>query len=116
MEDIRSLSAQSYRVIGLALLTALIHLFVGFQSGFSEFSGFILVLNGLGFIALAAGLYLLPQLANWRNQIRWVLIAYTAVTIVGYFAIVPQPLDYGLGLVTKAIEVILIVLLFLQSR
>ena len=57
MEDLRSLSAQSYRVIGLALLTALIHLFVGFQSGFS---GFILVLNGLGFIALAAGLYLLP--------------------------------------------------------
>ena len=110
MEDLRSLSAQSYRVIGLALLTALIHLFVGFQSGF------ILVLNGLGFIALAAGLYLLPQLANWRNQIRWVLIAYTAVTIVGYFARHPQPLDYGLGLVTKAIEVILIVLLFMKSR
>lgn len=28
----------------------------------------------------------------------------------------PQPLDYGLGLVTNAIEVILIVLLFLPSR
>ena len=111
MEDLRSLSSQSYRVIALTLLTALIHLYVGFQSGF-----FILVLNGFGFIALAAGLYLLPQLANWRSQIRWVLIAYTAVTIVGYFAIFPQPLDYGLGLVTKAIEVILIVLLFLPAR
>ena len=110
MEDLSSLSSQSKRIIGLALLTGLIHLFVGLQSQF------ILVLNGLGFIALAIGLYLLPQLATWRSQIRWVLIAYTAVTIVGYFAIFPQPLNYGLGLVTKAIEVILIVLLFLPSR
>ncbi len=110
MEDLSSLSSQSKRIIGLALLTGLIHLFVGLQSYF------ILVLNGLGFIALAIGLYLLPQLANWRSQIRWVLIVYTAVTIVGYFAIFPQPLNYGLGLVTKAIEVILIVLLFLPSR
>ena len=110
MLDLRSLDSQSKRIIGLALLTGLIHLFVGFQSQF------ILVLNGLGFIALAIGLYLLPQLENWRNQIRWVLIVYTAVTIIGYFAIFPQPLDYGLGLVTKAVEVILIVLLFIQSR
>ena len=110
MLDLRSLSSQSKRIFGLALLTGLIHLFLGLQGQF------ILVLNGLGFIALVIGLYLLPQLATWRTQVRWVLIAYTAVTIVGYFAIVPQPLDYGLGLVTKAIEVILIVLLFLQSR
>ncbi|MDE0200430.1 MAG: hypothetical protein OXK78_19645 [Caldilineaceae bacterium] len=110
MLDLRSLDSQSKRIIGLALLTGLIHLFVGFQSQF------ILVLNGLGFIALAIALYLLPQLANWRTQIRWVLIVYTAVTIIGYFAIFPQPLDYGLGLVTKAVEVILIVLLFIQSR
>lgn len=110
MLDLRSLDSQSKRIIGLALLTGLIHLFVGFQSQF------LLVLNGLGFIALAIGLYLLPQLENWKNQIRWVLIVYTAVTIIGYFAIFPQPLDYGLGLVTKAVEVILIVLLFIQSR
>ncbi len=110
MLDLRSLSSQSKRIVGLALLTGLIHLFVGFQGQF------ILVLNGIGFIALAMGLYMLPQLATWKAQIRWVLIAYTAVTIVGYFFLFPQPLDYGLGLVTKAIEVILIVLLFMQSR
>ncbi len=110
MLDLSSLSPQAKRIVGLALLTGLIHLFVGFQSQF------VLVLNGLGFIALAIGLYLLPQLANWRNHIRWVLIVYTAVTIVGYFAIFPQPLEYGLGLVTKAVEVILIVLLFIPSR
>ncbi len=110
MLDLGSLSSQSKRIVGLALLTGLIHLFVGFQSQF------ILVLNGIGFIALAMGLYMLPQLANWRTQIRWGLIAYTAVTIIGYFFLFPQPLDYGLGLVTKAIEVILIVLLFMQSR
>ncbi len=110
MLDLSSLSPQAKRIVGLALLTGLIHLFVGFQSQF------VLVLNGLGFIALAIGLYLLPQLANWSNHIRWVLIVYTAVTIVGYFAIFPQPLEYGLGLVTKAVEVILIVLLFIPSR
>lgn len=110
MLDLSSLSPQAKRIVGLALLTGLIHLFVGFQSQF------VLVLNGLGFIALAIGLYLLPQLANWRNHIRWVLIVYTVVTIVGYFAIFPQPLEYGLGLVTKAVEVILIVLLFIPSR
>lgn len=110
MEDLSSLSSQSKRIIGLVLLTGLIHLFVGIQGQY------ILVLNGLGFFALAIGLYLLPQLASWRNQIRWALIAYTGVTIVLYFVLFPQPLDYGLGLVTKAIEVILIVLLFLPSR
>ena len=110
MMDLSSLSPQAKRIVGLALLTGLIHLFVGFQSQF------ILVLNGLGFIALVIGLYLLPQLANWKSQIRWVLIVYTAVTIVGYFLLFPQPLDYGLGLVTKAVEVILIVLLFIPSR
>lgn len=111
MNDLRSLGSQSYRIIALALLTGLIHLYVGVLDGFP-----ILILNGLGFFALVAGLYLLPQLAKWGTLIRWTLVAYTAITIVGYFAIVPQPLDYGLGLVTKATEVILIVLLYLQTR
>ena len=111
MNDLRSLGSNSYRIIALALITGLIHLYVGIADGFA-----ILILNGLGFIALVVGLYLLPQLAGWNTHIRWTLVAYTAVTIIGYFFIVPQPLNYALGLVTKAVEVLLIVLLFLKSR
>jgi hypothetical protein len=111
MNDLRTLSSQSYRIIALALLTALIHLFLGIQGGIAIF-----ILNGLGFIALVAALYLLPQLANWRTYIRWALVAYAAITIVAYFVVNQQPLDSGIGLVTKAVEVILIVLLYLQTR
>ena len=111
MDDLRTLGSQSYRIIALALLTALIHLYVGIQDGFP-----LLILNGLGFIALVAGLYVLPQVAKWNTQIRWALVAYTAITIVAYFVIVPQPFDYALGLITKAVEVVLIILLYLQTR
>ncbi|MCY4410841.1 MAG: hypothetical protein OXC27_10270 [Caldilineaceae bacterium] len=111
MNELRSLDSQSFRITGLALLTALIHLFLGVQGGI-----FIFILNGLGFIALVVGLYLLPQLANWRTHIRWALVAYTAVTIIAYFVVNQNALDSGIGLLTKAVEVILIVLLYLQTR
>ncbi len=111
MNELRSLDSQSFRITGLALLTALIHLFLGVQGGI-----LIFILNGLGFIALVVGLYLLPQLANWRTHIRWALVAYTAITIVAYFVVNQNPLDSGIGLLTKAVEVILIVLLYLQTR
>ena len=111
MNELRSLNSQSYRIIGLALLTGLIHLFLGVQGAITIF-----ILNGLGFLALVAGLYLLPQLASWRVQIRWALLAYTAVTVILYFVVNEQPFDSGFGLLTKAIEVILIVLLFLEQR
>ncbi len=111
MDDLRSLGVQSYRIIGFALLTGLIHLYLGVLDGIPLF-----ILNGLGFIALVAGLYFLPQLANWRLQLRWALVAYTAVTIIAYFVVNGQPFDSWIGLVTKAVEVILIVLLYLQQR
>ncbi len=111
MEEFRSLNAQSYRIMGLALLTGLIHLFLGIQDGIPIF-----ILNGLGFIALVAGLYLVPQLANLRNLIRWALFAYTAVTLIAYFVVNEQPLDSGFGLLTKAVELILVLLLLVKQR
>ena len=111
MDGLRSLSSQSYRIIALALLTGLIHLFLGAQYG-----DMLFILNGLGYFALVVALYLLPQLANSRSYIRWALLAYAAVTIVAYFIQNPEPLSSGFGLLTKAIEVILIVLLFLEQR
>lgn len=111
MDDLRSLGSQSYRIIGLSLLTGLIHLVLGVQ-----FGDWLFILNGLGYLVLIAGLYYLPQLADWRTPIRWALMAYAAVTIIAYFVLHAQPLDSGFGLVTKAIEVILIVLLYMQQR
>ena len=111
MVDFRSLSSQAYRISALALLTGLIHLFLGVQYGNALF-----ILNGLGYFALVIGLYLLPQLAGWRARVRWALMAYAAITIVAYFVQNPEPLNSGFGLLTKAIEVILIVLLFLEQR
>ena len=112
MEEFRSLNAQSYRIMGLALLTGLIHLFLGIQDAMPIF-----ILNGLGFIALVVGLYLVPQLANLRPLIRWALLAYTAVTIVAYFVInQQQSLENGFGLLTKAVELILVLLLLIRQR
>ncbi|MDE0071849.1 MAG: hypothetical protein OXO48_19210 [Caldilineaceae bacterium] len=111
MDEFRSLNAQSYRIMGLALLTGLILLLLGIQGAIPIF-----ILNGLGFIALVAALYLVPQLANFRTHIRWALAAYTAVTIIAYFVVNPQPLDSGFGLLTKAIELILLLLLLVKQR
>lgn len=112
MDEYRSLNAQSYRIIGLALLTGLIHLFLGVQDAFPIF-----ILNGLGFIVLVVCLYLVPQLANLRTFIRWGLLAYTAVTIVAYFSINQLgSLENGFGLLTKAVELILVVLLIVEQR
>lgn len=104
-----NLSTMQYVTIALAVITAVIHLFLG-----STF-GMLFILNGLGFLGLI-GLYyfghmISPQVANMRAQIRWVLIGYTALTIILYFVMNPNALTSGLGLFTKAVEVALIVLL-----
>ena len=112
MDEYRSLNAQSYRIMGLALLTGLIHLFLGVQDGI-----LIFILNGLGFIALVVALYLVPRLANLRTTIRWALVAYTAVTIIAYFVLNQlESLENGFGLLTKAVELILVLLLIVEQR
>jgi hypothetical protein len=85
----------------LTLGTALIHLYLGLGIGNTLF-----VLNGLGYLGLLAALQLpIPQLACLRNVVRWVLAAYTALTIVlwlvmaSYYSII--------GYADKAIEVVL---------
>jgi len=92
----------------LALATAIIHLYLGFSFGNTLF-----VLNGLGYLGLLAALQLpIPQLARFRPIVRWVLVGYTALTIVLYFVMAPLTV---IGLVDKAIEVALIVLLLADA-
>jgi hypothetical protein len=89
----------------LTLGTALIHLYLGLGIGNTMF-----VLNGLGYLGLLAALQLpITQLAHFRNVVRWVLVAYTALTIVLFF--VMASFYSVMGYVDKAIEVILISLL-----
>jgi hypothetical protein len=72
----------------------------------------LFTLNGIGFLVLTIA-YLLPQLSKYRNIIRWILIAFTAITIIAWVFIGAREI---LGYVTKLIEVGLIVALLLDAR
>lgn len=108
-----SLNSRRYLIILLAVATGLIHLIVlGFLVDGTQP---LFILNGLGYLALIAALYFIPQLAGSRGLIRWALIVYAAITLIAYF-VMNWPDVWGLlGLVTKAIELLLIILLFMDD-
>jgi len=89
----------------LTLLTALIHLQLNFPDP-------VFILNGLGYLALLAALYL-PRLARYRNTVRLILVGYAALTI---FLWVLFGARTPIGYVDKVIEVTLISLLLLDAR
>ncbi|MCG3206736.1 MAG: hypothetical protein FOGNACKC_00335 [Anaerolineae bacterium] len=94
-------------IILLTIATALVHFSLLFPD-------VVFILNGLGYLTLLAALYLpLPQLAGYRRMIRWALLGYTALTIVLWLIMGSRIL---LAYIDKTIEVILIVLLWLESR
>jgi hypothetical protein len=94
-------------IIVLTLATAVMHFILIFPDT-------LFILNALGYVTLLAALYLpIPQLAQYRNVVRWTLIAYTAVTIL-LWVFIGQRGAYAY--VNKAIEVLLIILLWLDSR
>ncbi len=91
----------------LTLATALIHLQLNFPDP-------MFILNGLGYLALLAALYLpIPQVARYRNAVRWVLIGYTALTLFLWILIGART---PIGYTAAAIEVALIALLLLEAR
>jgi len=70
-------------------------------------------LNFIGYIVLGVALYL-PFLKRFQRIIRWLLIVFAAITIIGYFALLhftPNPLGYA----DKIIEVVLVVLLLIED-
>ena len=96
--------------IVLTLTTAIIHLYLG-SLGFPLF-----VLNGLGYLALLAALYLpIPQLTPYRRTIRWVLVGYTALTII-LWLVITGGASTTIGYIDKIVEVLLIILLVAQAR
>jgi hypothetical protein len=68
-----------YLAILAALITGILHLFLGPQVlGFSQPLGILFVLNGLGFLA-GTGLYLSRY---WRRELSLLATAYALVTII----------------------------------
>jgi hypothetical protein len=97
-------------IIVLTIATALVHLGLGLAT-----PDIIFILNGLGYLALVGALYLpIAPLAPYRALVRWVLVAFAAVTIVGWIVIGDKSLIIGYP--TKVAEVILIVLLVTEAR
>jgi hypothetical protein len=92
-------------IIVLTLATAVMHFILGLP---------LFILNGLGYLALLAGLYLpIRQVAGYRSTVRWVLLGYTALTVILWVFIGARN---GFAYTDKVIEVALIVLLWLESR
>ena len=109
------LSGLQYGIVILTVITAAIHLFRGIQTLSAGF-GMLFILNGIGYVVLIVALYFIPQLAAQRSLIRWLLLAYTAVTFVLYFVFNWPDIWEPVGIVDKAVELILIVLLFLDRK
>ena len=92
-------------ILLLALATAVIHIVLAIPANLTMF-----YLNGIGYIVLALALFL-PQFKNYRGLIRWALIAFTLVTIIGWVAIGERN---TIAYIDKIIEVALLVLLWLD--
>jgi hypothetical protein len=97
-------------IILLAVATALIHITLGLQADLT--TKIMFSLNGLGYLALTAALYL-PRFQGMRRGVRWLLMAFTLVTILAWVAIGRRAL---IAYIDKAIEVALIALLWAEAR
>ena len=94
-------------IIILTIATAVIHFSLLFPDT-------LFILNGLGYLGLLAALYLpIPFLASYRSWARWALLGYTALTIILWVVMGGR---FPLAYIDKAIEVALIVLLWLERR
>ena len=103
-----SKSAQRWAVIILGLATALIHLSLNLSFSTDQM---LFTLNGLGYLVLVALFAFETPITRGREGLfLWVFIAFTAVTIVAFFAFqgFPPLSANTLGYATKLIEVLLI--------
>jgi hypothetical protein len=114
MATTQRLGALQWAVVLLTIATAFIHIWLALQ--FPTGIDPVFMLNGLGYLTLLALLYLpIGALARYRAIIRWVLIAYTATTVILW--LFPSigarsPIAY----VTKTIEVALIICLWFDRQ
>jgi len=96
-------------IILLTIATAAIHLSISIPD---PGQNLLLLLNGVGYLVLLIALFL-PQLSRYHGLIRWGLILYTSATIIAWIVIGSRN---TIGYTDKLIEVVLIVLLFIDMR
>jgi hypothetical protein len=103
--------AMQIAIVLLTIATALVHLYLAiFQMHFD----LLFIANGLGYLGLLGLLYLpIPMVTPYRAIVRWIFIIFTVVTVVAWYAIGTRDM---LAYVTKAIEIVLIILLFLEGQ
>jgi hypothetical protein len=90
-------------IVALTLATAAIHVTLG---------GTLFLMNALGYTVLAIALTLPGPVARIRWLIRYALIGFTSVTIVGWLMFGAR---FDLAYIDKGIEVALIGLLLIES-
>ena len=105
----KSVSFLQLALIGLGSMTAFLHLGIGLRG-----RG-LLLLNGLGYVGLIYALLLpISFLVARRIWIYWLLLGYTAVTFVGYFATHSVSMFSWMAILTKVIELGLMGLLLVE--
>ena len=98
-------------IVALTLSTAVIH----FSRNFPDVA---FILNCLGYLGLLAALYLpAPFFASRRGLVRTVLMGFAALTIIAWIGMGDKNLATGsVGYVAKVIEIVLIVLLWMENQ
>ena len=96
----------------LAAATGILHLLYGLGLFGGPALNWLMVLNGAGYLVL---LFLFwTATGSRRSTIRWILLAYTLITLVGYFLITGSAAwQNTFDLVIKGIELLLAILLLL---
>ena len=112
----RKLSGLQWVIVLLTLATAVIHLYLGASNwGSNPTMAALWALDGVGYIVILALLYFSGRTGRGRSTMRWILIFYTLLTLILYFVFEgSNAFSNTLGLITKAIEALLIILLFLD--
>ena len=105
------LGAMQVGIIVLAMIAAIIHLYLAI---FQMHNDLLFILNGLGYLGLVGLLYLpLPLIVSYHGVVRWAFIVFTAVTVMAWLLIGSRDL---LAYVTKVVEVSLIALLYIEGQ
>jgi hypothetical protein len=104
-----------YAILIFGLITGVIHTVILPLMGFEWL---LMPLNGLGFFVLTGVVFFEPPfLSGQRKWIIYVFMAYTLITIVGYFLVNlvnSFPFDL-IGIITKVDEVLLLIALWLYK-
>lgn len=109
-------------IIVLTIITALIHLVLGvFQLTMGMMGGVMFLLNTAGFLGLMVLFFgwlpfSMPMLSGNKALQYWTYMSFSAITIVAYFAVNGgASFSNPIGLFTKAVELLLIVALWLHK-